>query len=70
MYVYKNFKKFQSSNGFDENVSMSIVSASTANGEDLTTDYLFQSPTFVSRAQVVEKENHYLKLKLVHMEQM
>ena len=50
VYVYKNFKKFQSSNGFDANVSMSIVSASTANGEDLTTDYAeAASPTFVSQ---------------------
>ena len=50
VYVYKNFKKFQSSNGFDANVSMSIVSASTSNGEDFTTDYAeASSPTFVSQ---------------------
>ena len=37
VYVYKNFKFFQSSNGFDANVSMSIASASS--GEDFTHDY-------------------------------
>ena len=37
VYVYKNFKHFQSSNGFDANVSMSIASASS--GEDFTHDY-------------------------------
>ena len=50
VYVYKNFKKFQSSNGFDANVSMSIVSASTANGEDFSVDYKNAcTPTIVSQ---------------------
>ena len=55
-YVYKNFKSLQTNNGFDANVSMSIVSASS--GEDFTTDYaVATSPYVVSQLSGGARKN-------------
>ena len=59
VYVYKNFKDFQSSNGFDANVSMSIVSASTSNGEDFTHDYAVATTPYIV-SQLVGSANKSL----------
>jgi len=56
VYVYKNFKYFQSNNGFDANVSMSIVSASS--GEDFTNDYsVATTPYIVSQLSGGSRRN-------------
>ena len=47
VYVYKSFKDYQSSNGFDANISMSIVSASQANGDDFTHDYAVATTPYI-----------------------
>ena len=47
VYVYKSFKDYQSSNGFDANISMSIVSASEANGDDFTHDYAVATTPYI-----------------------
>jgi len=59
VYVYKNFKDFQSSNGFDANVSMSMVSASTSNGEDFTNDYSVATTPYIV-SQLVGSANKSL----------
>ena len=59
VYVYKNFKDLHSGNGFDANVSMSIVSASTSNGEDFTNDYSVATTPYIV-SQLVGSANKNL----------
>jgi len=58
VYVYKSFKKFHSSNGFDATVSMSLVSSSEANGDDFTHDYkVATTPYLVSQLSGGARKN-------------
>ena len=56
IYVYKNFKHFQSNNSFDANVSMSFATASS--GEDFTNDYsVATTPYIVSQLSGGSRRN-------------
>ena len=63
VYVYKNFKDLHSGNGFDANVSMSIVSASTSNGEDFTNDYSVATTPYIVSQLVGSANKNLFKLK-------